>query len=710
MTPDEMFEPPRNLVEVAVPSGALMESVSVWRVQNGVRVPLRSQPSAGFESRAVYDYEAEFGVPAVYGWESRYVDSSVVTEVWSEDWSDLSAWSASDAFWDVNAGTLYHGPVESVSASLSRDLDAGHYRVEFGAVPVGVLRVDFGGFYIDVPGSRIVSGSQSAVFERGSGAFAVYATQTAALVETSAGTVSVPLAGLMTRVAYVGPVGELSFDRHFGAVEGSGPGQLDHPNGIATDSNYVYVADTSNHRIQKFTKSGVFVTEWGSYGSGPGEFMSPRAITIDSGYIYVCDALNHRVQVFAPPASPSDPHTFDFEFGTEGVGDGEFSTPNGICVDGSYLYISDNGYQFCRIQKFAKADGSFVAKWGSYGTGDGQFGRPMGIAARNNRVYVVDNALHRVQTFTNTGTFVTQFGSQGSTLGKLYAPQGIAVTGAQALYVTEDANRRITKFIPGTDPLNDPHVAVATYGTNGDGPGKFRNPTAVSFHASSNVVWVVDTVNGIQSLPITALAGEPLTTSVFGTTISVEETSDPVTLNPDKGWLIHPGQPGLSFPLTDRALAAGIEEIGDILNDANDTIHHILGSPTPVVTTNGNRRADDTMLAVAIETNVEELALKEMLKDQTPILVNFPPSMGTFFQYGFYRVGTTRRSRKRQQQGSQLRTYELPLLAVRSPSVVQQAAGWSFATLKLAYQSFDEVRAAYATFAALVTDSRNPGY
>ena len=47
--------------------------------------------------------------------------------------------------------------------------------------------------------------------------------------------------------------------------QGAANGQFEIPWGIAIDSSgNVFVADTANHRIQKFTNSGTFVTKWGS--------------------------------------------------------------------------------------------------------------------------------------------------------------------------------------------------------------------------------------------------------------------------------------------------------------------------------------------------------------------------------------------------------------------------------------------------------------
>jgi len=51
---------------------------------------------------------------------------------------------------------------------------------------------------------------------------------------------------------------------------GSGSGQFLGPNGIAVDRfGHVFVADTYNNRIQKFTSDGVFLTQWG-IDSAPG--------------------------------------------------------------------------------------------------------------------------------------------------------------------------------------------------------------------------------------------------------------------------------------------------------------------------------------------------------------------------------------------------------------------------------------------------------
>ena len=50
--------------------------------------------------------------------------------------------------------------------------------------------------------------------------------------------------------------------------EGSGNSQFHTPAGVAVDpSGNVFVADSDNNRIQKFTNTGTFIRKWGSQGS-----------------------------------------------------------------------------------------------------------------------------------------------------------------------------------------------------------------------------------------------------------------------------------------------------------------------------------------------------------------------------------------------------------------------------------------------------------
>lgn len=81
-----------------------------------------------------------------------------------------------------------------------------------------------------------------------------------------------------------------SFVGEFGSA-GNGAGEFFDPEAIAVDpGGNVYVADTGNHRIQKFAATGSFLLQWGSMGSANGQFHSPEGIAADgAGNVFVTD-------------------------------------------------------------------------------------------------------------------------------------------------------------------------------------------------------------------------------------------------------------------------------------------------------------------------------------------------------------------------------------------------------------------------------------
>jgi len=131
--------------------------------------------------------------------------------------------------------------------------------------------------------------------------------------------------------------------------EGSGNLQFYSPRGIAVDSSgYVYIADTSNSRVQKTTSNGAYVIQWdGSPDTGNSKFRYPKGVAVDSsGNVYVTDTGNDRIQKFTSSG------VYVMQWGSSGARNSQFNGPNGIAVDGSgNVYIVDTNNN--RIQKFA---------------------------------------------------------------------------------------------------------------------------------------------------------------------------------------------------------------------------------------------------------------------------------------------------------------------------------------------------------------------
>src|SRR5262249_17111995 len=81
---------------------------------------------------------------------------------------------------------------------------------------------------------------------------------------------------------------------------GTGDGQFSGPHAVAADAaGNVYVADSVNNRIEKFTSAGAFLTKWGSLGTGDGQVNFPTGVAADAaGNIYVADSANDRIEKF----------------------------------------------------------------------------------------------------------------------------------------------------------------------------------------------------------------------------------------------------------------------------------------------------------------------------------------------------------------------------------------------------------------------------
>ncbi|TKJ43237.1 hypothetical protein CEE34_11600 [Candidatus Aerophobetes bacterium Ae_b3a] len=257
---------------------------------------------------------------------------------------------------------------------------------------------------------------------------------------------------------------------------GTGDGYFKYPFGIATDgAGYVYVADTSNHRIQKFDSDGNFICKWGSSGDGDGYFKYPFGIATDGAdNVYVADTLNNRIQKFDSDG------TFISTWGSPGTEYGDFNMPYGIATDASdNVYVADTDND--RIQKF-ESDGTFSTQWGSYGTGDGYFKYPFGIATDGaGYVYVADTSNNRIQKFDSDGTFISTWGSPGTGEGQFDWPYGIATDASGNVYVADTDNDRIQKF-------ESDGTFITQWGSS------FRYPCGIATDASGNV-YVADTDN-----------------------------------------------------------------------------------------------------------------------------------------------------------------------------------------------------------------------
>jgi YHS domain-containing protein len=305
--------------------------------------------------------------------------------------------------------------------------------------------------------------------------FVSHATDSAGNVEGDIGAAD---AWTTVECAYV-------FVRTWGS-EGTGPLELDGPAGVEVDaSGNVWVADTDNARVQKFSPDGDFLMQLGGPGSGDGKFTRPTDVAFDdSGYVYVPDRTEHRIQKFTSGG------TFVKKWGTWGDGEGELSSPYALDVDDSgYVYVADTGNE--RVQKFT-SKGVFVKAWGDSGSGEGQFRNPRGIAVDgSSAVYVSDADNRTIQKFTTSGVRLTGWGCSGSADGCLNMPYKVGVDDSGYVYVADLGNHRIQKFTSGGD-------FVAKFGSFGTDEGELDYPSGVALGDSGCVYTVEHMLNRVQ--------------------------------------------------------------------------------------------------------------------------------------------------------------------------------------------------------------------
>jgi hypothetical protein len=195
-------------------------------------------------------------------------------------------------------------------------------------------------------------------------------------------------------------------------------------------------------------------------------------------------------------------------------------------------------------------------------------------------------------------------------------------------------------------------------------------------------------------------------TYTYGSGTQTTDTAAAATLTPPFPWLIHPTTPALSLIL-DQAIftAMGVVSIGSATRAALTTKHRILGSEFQIVTKVGPRAAPAFPMVIATVTAQERAALVAILRDQTPLLIQFPSAFGWNFDPGYFDVGDVSSDRLWQYGPDARRHYTLQLEQVQAPAGTQQATR-TWATLLAGFATWQAVAAAYNTWTDELTDSR----
>lgn len=297
---------------------------------------------------------------------------------------------------------------------------------------------------------------------------------------------------------------------------------LTSPSGITIDTQAnLYITDSGANLIRKISNvnNSTVTSILGIAGGGGTDYSSctnsnlysPYGIVVDSsGHLYVAERGKSLIRYSVCTSSTST----SAEYGTNAVGL-TLSSPSGIALFGSNLYVADSGNHKIRlINNNGGGSGSTTALAGTSNgyvnavSASAAFSQPTGVVVDSSRnVFVTDtnNCAIRmistsgvVSTFAgsepnNSGTGPTSCGSSDgtATAARFNYPTGIAIDGSNNLYVADTVNNRIRRITP-----QGIVTTIAGSGASGDSNGlgssaTFNAPTGIVVDVSGNI-FVVD--------------------------------------------------------------------------------------------------------------------------------------------------------------------------------------------------------------------------
>ena len=184
-------------------------------------------------------------------------------------------------------------------------------------------------------------------------------------------------------------------------------------------------------------------------------------------------------------------------------------------------------------------------------------------------------------------------------------------------------------------------------------------------------------------------------------------TSNTVTVSSDVGWLVHPGTPALSIPLTLGAEPADftIESVGTKTRATNIGVHNVLSSRTPITVSDGQRRAPTFDVTIRSTSLDAETALVAILDDAGVLLLQIVGPATDRSIYEWVSIGDiTEAPLIDGYFPGQYERWVLPCTVTTAPSGLLQAE-WSWADVITGYATWQDVLDAFPTWQDLILNT-----
>lgn len=261
------------------------------------------------------------------------------------------------------------------------------------------------------------------------------------------------------------------------------------PQGLAIDSQTLYVADTENHAIRKVDLAAKTVTTIAGTGHQAHDFnvaghgtavdlSSPWDVLAHDGTLYIAMAGMHQIWTQNPATLDASPFAGS---ASEDISDGPLldaalAQPSGLATDGKTLYSADSESSSIRAIDF-DASGSVrtVVGHGLFvfgdqdGTRDGvRLQHPLGVTFHGGLLYVADTYNNKIKTIdpasgeahTLIGTGEPGFTDGQALSARLNEPGGLVFAGDK-LYIADTNNHLIRVYDPASGVVSTFKIAQA---------------------------------------------------------------------------------------------------------------------------------------------------------------------------------------------------------------------------------------------------------
>jgi tripartite motif-containing protein 71 len=292
--------------------------------------------------------------------------------------------------------------------------------------------------------------------------------------------------------------------RSFGK-RGTRRGQLSkQARGIAVDRRgRIYVADTGGNRIIRFAADGTALSSLGDglpyYRHGPLRlFYGARGLYVSGRTLAVTDMWGYRVLFWTLAGASTGQRigggAVPCSINLANPGDGPpcngHLEPRGVAIDSAgRIYVSDYWHNW--IERFS-ANGTFLARWGiGRGSGPGTLNLAAGLAVDNTRgyLYIANRENRDVDRWNlSDGSFNHRFPMPA---GPLYAngwPRAVAVNETTGRFYAADEKDH--QFVIFSSISNTPLAIVRRYGP---GTGhRLGSPHSLAWDPSTRSLYVAD--------------------------------------------------------------------------------------------------------------------------------------------------------------------------------------------------------------------------